>query len=160
VDRGVRAEARATPEDIVIALAIVCLLVAAAIVALMLIVGFTGTLTFATFAGDVVTRPFWVFLLGAATMLVALLGLSLLRRGTRRKVERRREIKRLRRVEQEAQPSTVPGPSARGGGGAPRSQPPDDTPDRTLVREQRQDVDLRTESGSLRTPPGEGGPQH
>src|SRR4051812_44502935 len=103
----------------------------------MLAVGFTGSVTFDTFAGDVVTKPFWVFLLGAVTMLIALLALSLLRRGTRRKVERRREIKRLRKVEQESQ-STGTTTSARGTGYTDdrgEGRLPDDTPDRTLVRE-------------------------
>ena len=89
-------------EETVIALAIILLLVAAALVVLMLIVGTGVTVTFATFAGNVVTRPIWIFLLGAVTLLIAMMGLSLLRTGTKRKVERRREIKRLRRLESEA----------------------------------------------------------
>jgi hypothetical protein len=133
----------------VIALAILCLVLAAAIVALMATVGFTTIITFATFAGDVHTRPFWVFLLGAATLLIALLGLSLLHRGTRRKVQRRREIKRLRKLEQES-PRTATGTAGSGGGsrdagtGAP-AHGPGDAPDRTLVREQTVEA---------RTPPG------
>jgi hypothetical protein len=133
----------------VIALAILCLVVAAAIVALMATVGFTTITTFATFAGDVHTRPFWVFLLGAATLLLALFGLSLLHRGTRRKVQRRREIKRLRKLDQES-PRPATGTAGSGGSsrdvgtGAP-AHGPGDAPDRTLVREQPVDV---------RTPPG------
>ena len=126
-----------------IALAILCLVVAAAIVALMATVGFTATVTFATFAGDVHTRPFWVFLLGAATLLVALLGLSLLHRGTRRKVQRRREIKRLRKLEQES-PRPATGSAARGED-RPSAAGGSDAPDRTLVRERPVDT---------RTPPG------
>ena len=140
-----------------IALAIVCLLLAAAITALMAVVGFTGSVTFGSFAGDVVTEAYWVFLLGAATMLIALLGLSLLRRGTRRKVERRREIKRLRKVEQETH--SGPTTSSRTGGTNRGTQAPDDTPDRTLVREQRPDVDLRTDPSAVRTSPRDDGPQ-
>jgi uncharacterized integral membrane protein len=90
----------------VIALGIICLLIGAAVVVLMLAVGFT-TITFSTFAGNVITRPFWVFLLGAATLLIVMMGLSLLRRGTRRQVQRRREIKRLRKAEQ-TQPAAGP----------------------------------------------------
>ena len=126
-----------------IALAILCLVVAAALVALMAAVGFTSIITFATFAGDVHTRPFWVFLLGAATLLVALFGLSLLHRGTRRKVQRRREIKRLRKLEQES-PRAATGSGARGDDRASAGRT-DDGPDRTLVREQ---------PGDTRTPPG------
>jgi uncharacterized integral membrane protein len=127
----------------VIALAILCLVVAAALVALMATVGFTTTVTFATFAGDVHTHPFWIFLLGAATLLIVLIGLSLLHRGTRRKVQRRREIKRLRKLEQES-PRATSGSAARGDDRTSAAGP-DDAPDRTLVRERP--VDLRTPPG-------------
>jgi hypothetical protein len=128
----------------VIALAILCLVVAAALVALMAAVGFTTSVTFATFAGDVRTHPFWIFLLGAATLLIVMIGLSLLHRGTRRKVQRRREIKRLRKLEQESPPRGASGSVARGDVRSSGSGP-DDAPDRTLVREQP--VDLRTPPG-------------
>jgi hypothetical protein len=134
----------------VIALGIILLLVAALLVVLMLTVGFGATVTFGTFAGNVVTRPFWIFLLGAATMLIALMGLSLMQRGTRRKVQRRREIKRLRRVEQEAQ--TAP-PASRhdtrdtGVRPGPDDGRGDDGPDRTLVRDEP--LDRRTPPSSV-----------
>ena len=152
-----------------IALGIICLLIGAAVVVLMLAVGFT-TITFSTFAGNVITRPFWVFLLGAATLLIVMMGLSLLRRGTRRQVQRRREIKRLRKAEQ-TQPAAGPDTASErgavsdagtgsgsgtgsgtgtGAGGASGvtggtgsgagGRGSDDAPDRTLVREQRPDV--------------------
>jgi hypothetical protein len=143
----------------VIALAIVCLLLAAAVTALMAVVGFTGSVTFAVFAGNVVTEAFWVFLLGAVTMLIALLGLSLLRRGTRRKVERRREIKRLRKVEQETQPSSAGQTTSSRTGGTRGAQAPDDGPDRTLIRDEGSDVDLRSDPGSVRTSPRDDGPR-
>jgi membrane protein implicated in regulation of membrane protease activity len=127
----------------VIALAILCLVVAAALVALMATVGFTSTITFATFAGDVHTRPFWVFLLGAATLLLVLIALSLLHRGTRRKVRRRREMKRLRKLEEES-PRTAGGSPARDDDRTSAART-DDVPDRTLVRERP--VDLRTPPG-------------
>ena len=142
-----------------IALAIVCLLLAAAVTALMVVVGFTGSVTFAVFAGNVVTEAFWVFLLGAVTMLIALLGLSLLRRGTRRKVERRREIKRLRKVEQETQPSSAGQTTSSRTGGTRGAQAPDDGPDRTLIRDEGSDVDLRSDPGSVRTSPRDDGPR-
>jgi hypothetical protein len=127
----------------VIALAILCLVVAAALVALMATVGFATRVTFATFAGDVHTRPFWVFLLGAATLLLVMIGLSLLHRGTRRKVQRRREIKRLRKLEQES-PRRASGSAGRGDDRTSAGGP-NDAPDRTLVREHP--VDLRTPPG-------------
>jgi hypothetical protein len=133
----------------VIVLAILCLVLAAAVVAAMILVGFTSTVTFTTSVGDIHTRPVWVFLLGAVTLFIALVGLSLLQRGTRRKVQRRREIKRLRQLEKEAPatrsaPSSGPAGPAAGGGTATRT--PDDAPDRTLVREQP--IDVRTPPGS------------
>ena len=132
-----------------IVLAIICLLVAALIVVLMLSVGFAPPITFTTAIGNVTTRPFWVFLLGAATLLIAMMGLSLLRTGTRRKVHRRREIKQLRKVAKETQTTPASGTASgttttgRGGHG------PDDAPDRTLVREQRSDA--RTQPGTTST---------
>ncbi|MFZ5870472.1 MAG: hypothetical protein ACOYXW_08110, partial [Actinomycetota bacterium] len=42
-----------------------------------------------------------VFLLGAVTLLLAVLALGMIRAGTRRRVERRRELKRLRAVAKE-----------------------------------------------------------
>jgi hypothetical protein len=129
----------------VIALAILCLVVAAAIVALMATVGFTSIITFATFAGDVHTRPFWVFLLGAATLLIALFGLSLLHRGTRRKVQRRREIKRLRKLEQESPRAASTGSPKDSRDAGASGSGPGDAPDRTLVRERTFEV---------QTPPG------
>jgi len=99
----------------VIALGIICLLVGAAVVVLLLVVGFS-TITIATFGGNqVITRPFWVFLLGAATLLIVMMGLSLLRRGTRRQFQRRREIKQLRK---EAQSTPAPGTGADRVGGS------------------------------------------
>lgn len=132
-----------------IALAIICLLVAAALVALMIAVGFTVSVTFHLIGGNLVTvRPIWIFVLGAVTLLVALVGLSLLSRGTRRKVERRREIRRLRKVEQEAQ-----GPRSGGRRSAGDAEPTaaDDAPDRTLVRERERTVDVRTTPGDVGT---------
>jgi hypothetical protein len=133
----------------VIVLAILLLIVAAAVVALMVAVGFTGSVRFGTFAGHVVTQPFWVFLLGAVTMLIALLALSLLRRGTKRKVERRREIKRLRRVEQESQTPGTTAAGPRTGYGVDDRRLEDDPPDRTLVRDRGSDADLGSAPGGL-----------
>jgi hypothetical protein len=140
-------------EDTVIVLAVICLLLAALVVVLMLSIGFGPPITFATAIGNVTTRPFWIFLLGAATLLVAMMGLSLLRNGTRRKVQRRREIKQLRKAAQE--PHTTSGSGSAGGsaggsvGGSAGARPGDpgagDGPDRTLIRDDR---------GNARTGPG------
>lgn len=85
-----------------IVLALVCLVAAAAMVLLMLTAGFTSTVVLETFAGDLQTRAFWVFVAGALTLLLAEAAVAMLRTGTRRKVERRRELKRLRRIEEQA----------------------------------------------------------
>jgi hypothetical protein len=132
-------------EDTVIVLAVICLLLAALVVVLMLSIGFGPPITFATAIGNVTTRPFWIFLLGAATLLVAMMGLSLLRNGTRRKVQRRREIKQLRKAAQE--PHTTSGSGSAGGSAGARPGDPGagDGPDRTLIRDDR---------GNARTGPG------
>lgn len=90
-----------------IALALLCLLVAAALVAFVLLASASGTVAFTFFAGTVQMRPIWVFVAGAVAMFLVLTGLDFCRRGTRRKVAQRREIKRLRQVEQTT--STPPG---------------------------------------------------
>ncbi|GMA86583.1 hypothetical protein GCM10025868_18330 [Angustibacter aerolatus] len=93
-----------------IALAVVCLVLAALAAVGAALVGFDDRLELDTFAGTIVTNPFWVFVTGAATMLVAAVGWSLLRRGARRQVARRREMKRLRRVEEQVAVSGRRGP--------------------------------------------------
>ena len=98
-----------------IALALICLLVAAAAVVFIVVLGFDQNVAFSFFAGDFVTRPVWVFLGGAVTLLLAEAALALFRRGTRRKVAQRREIKRLRKVETSVADETQTGRSTEHG---------------------------------------------
>ncbi len=117
-----------------IALALICLLLAAAGVALILLVGTGQDVAFSFFAGDFVTRPVWIFVGGAVTLLLAETALRLFRSGTKRKVAQRREIKRLRKVE-ETSTTTERTQDARGTRGY---QPEVDVRDgETLVREPR-----------------------
>lgn len=88
-----------------IALALIALLLAAAAVVFIVTVGTGQDVAFTFFAGNFVTKPVWIFIGGAVTLLLAMAALALFRRGTRRKVAQRREIKRLRKVEET---STVP----------------------------------------------------
>lgn len=87
-----------------IVLAVLCLALVTAMVILLVFGGFDSSVTI---DWDLVnlawqTNALVVFLAGALTLLVAEFALVLLGRGTRRKVEQRRELKRLRRVEQES----------------------------------------------------------
>src|SRR3954447_12092351 len=97
-----------------LALGIILLLVAAAVGVGVATTGTSQNVVFNSAVGDVTTRPVWIFCAGALAMLLVLLGLWLLRRGTRRRVERRREMNRLRKVEQEHVSGPVP--TTTGGG--------------------------------------------
>jgi uncharacterized integral membrane protein len=98
----------------VIVLAVILLVVVAVLVVLALTSGTTQDLRYDTFAGSFSTSALWVFVAGAVAGVLALFALSLLRRGTRRRVARRREIKRLRKVEAESGPvPTTSGQEAR-----------------------------------------------
>lgn len=79
-----------------IVLAVLCLLVAAALIAFMLLVNPDQPLSYSFFAGNFDTRPIWVFVAGAVTLLLIVLALDFFRRGTKRKVARRRELRQLR----------------------------------------------------------------
>lgn len=94
-----------------IVLAVLCLALVAAMVIFMVFGGFDSSVTV---DWDLVnlawqTNALAVFLAGALTLLVAEFALVLLGRGTRRKVEQRRELKRLRKVEQESTAGSRPG---------------------------------------------------
>lgn len=82
-----------------IALALICLLLAAALVAFFIVTGTSQTVALSFLGGAVNVRPLWIFVAGAAAMFLAVAGLDFFRRGTRRKVTQRREIKRLRRAD-------------------------------------------------------------
>jgi uncharacterized membrane protein YciS (DUF1049 family) len=140
-----------------LALGLILLLLAAAIVVAVVVTGTSQEIIFNSTVGDVSTRPVWVFVAGALAMLLAWLGLSLFGRGTRRRVARRREMKRLRKVEKQSEKEHVSGPiptSSRDDGYdreagepvvtdgpavRPAAQPRAgyDEPDRQLVREPR-----------------------
>ena len=98
-----------------IVLALIALLVAAAAVVFMIVRGIHQNVSFSFFAGNFTTNPLTIFIAGAVTLLLVLFALSLIRRGTRRKVAQRREIKRLRKVEETSVPAQDVRTSARQG---------------------------------------------
>ncbi|TNM68034.1 hypothetical protein FHN55_08390 [Streptomyces sp. NP160] len=97
-----------------IVLAVLLLLAVALVVLFVVVTGITPTvqLEWSQISASVTLTALAVFLLGAACLLVAEAGLALLLRGNRKSWERRRELKRLRRVEAErarhAGPSGAP----------------------------------------------------
>ena len=98
-----------------IVLALIALLVAAAAVVFMIVRGTHQDVPFSFFAGNFTTNPLTIFIAGAVTLFLVLFALSLIRRGTRRKVAQRREIKRLRKVEETSVPAQDGHTSARHG---------------------------------------------
>lgn len=118
-----------------LALGIIFVLLAAALVVGVLLTGTSQQILFTSTIGDLNTQPVWVFVAGALAMLLALLGLSFLGRGTRRRVARRKEMRRLRKVEKEqaAAPAATTQPAPGGAAGTSAY----DEPDRRLVREPR-----------------------
>ncbi|MGQ7295216.1 hypothetical protein [Quadrisphaera sp. KR29] len=117
-----------------VVLAVLLLLAVALVVLFVVVTGITPTVTleWAQIGTSVTLTALAVFLLGAASLLVAEAGLALLLRGNRKSWERRRELKRLRRVEaervrHEAPPAAAPAaPPARQG--APAAQRPGEAP--------------------------------
>ena len=91
-----------------VVLALLLLVVVAAVVVFVLVTGTTGTveLTWEQLNLSFAPSPLVLFLLGAATLLLAVLALGMLRSGSRRGMAKRRELKRLRKIEQER--STTP----------------------------------------------------
>lgn len=125
-----------------IALALLCMLLALALVGGMLFAIVSGQhVGFSFFAGDFTTRPFWIFIAGAVALLLAEAALALFRRGTRRKVAQRREIRRLRKVEET---STVPAAHDSGRHAHDHPVRGGASSDETLVRETRTDPDDET----------------
>ncbi|MFP5334719.1 MAG: hypothetical protein ACLGIV_05330 [Actinomycetes bacterium] len=86
-----------------IVLALLLLVVVAAIVLFVVVSGSTETVRLEWDDMNLAWAPsaLVVFLLGAVTLLLAVLALGMIRGGTRRKVEQRRELRRLREVEKE-----------------------------------------------------------
>jgi len=121
----------------VIVLAVLLLLVVALVVLFVVVTGTTPTvsLEWAQINTTIALTALAVFLLGAACLLVAQLGLSMLLRGNRKSAERRKELKHLRRVEAErarhgdapAAPSGAAAPAepARSGGAPAQGSRPD-----------------------------------
>ncbi len=118
-----------------LALGIIFVLLAAALVVGVLLTGTSQEILFTSTIGDVNTQPIWVFLAGAVAMLLVLLGLSFFGRGTRRRVARRREMRRLRKVEKEQ--AAAPAATTQPAPGDDAAASAYDEPDRRLVREPR-----------------------
>ncbi len=125
-----------------LALGIIFLLLAAALIVGVVVTGTSQEILFTSTIGNLTTQPVWIFAAGALAMLLVLLGLSFFGRGTRRGVARRREIKRLRQVEEEHTSGPIPTTRTETvESSAPvvvtERRPGYDEPDRQLVREQR-----------------------
>lgn len=86
-----------------VVLALLLLVVVAAVVVFVLVTGTTGTveLTWEQLNLSFAPSPLVLFLLGAATLLLAVVALGMLRSGSRRGMAKRRELKRLRKIEKE-----------------------------------------------------------
>jgi uncharacterized membrane protein YcjF (UPF0283 family) len=119
-----------------IALAIIFLLLAAALVVGIAVTGTSQQVVLDSTVGTFTTQPVWIFVAGVVATLLALLGLSFLGRGTRRRVERRREMRRLRRVE-EQQSARHDVERARADESPLEPRDGYDEPDRHLVRDSR-----------------------
>lgn len=109
-----------------IVLAVLLLLVVALVVLFVVVTGTTPTvsLEWAQVNTTITLTALAVFLLGAACLLLAQLGLSMLLRGNRKSAERRKELKHLRRVEAERArhgdaPTSPSGPTSPAGPAAP-----------------------------------------
>lgn len=123
-----------------VVLGIIVLLVAAALVLLLVTAGTSQDIVLDLVGGQqLTTSPILVFLAGALTVALAVIGFWLISRGTRRAVARRREIRNLRQA--------ASAPPERAAARARAEQDADDSApasDRLLVR----DVDeLRAREG-------------
>ncbi|HEU4513158.1 MAG TPA: hypothetical protein VFR87_08630 [Nocardioidaceae bacterium] len=83
------------------ALGIILILVAAGVLLLAVLSSADIPATFELSGVSVTMDPLWVFLTGAMTVLLLVLGLELVRAGTRRAAKRRKEKKELHRRAQE-----------------------------------------------------------
>lgn len=84
-----------------VVLGIILLLLAAGVLVLAVLSSADNPATFEFGGVSVTMEPLWVFLTGALTVLVLVLGLELVRAGTRRAAKRRKEKKALSRRAQE-----------------------------------------------------------
>lgn len=133
-----------------VVLGIIVLLAAAALVLLLVTAGTSQDVVLDLMGGQqLTTSPIWVFLAGAVTVLLAVIGFWLISRGTRRAVARRREIRNLR------QAAAVTSGQPDEHGGAPRGVDDEPAADRVLVRdvdELRAREGVRPAGGSSRSP--------
>ena len=138
-----------------IVLALLLLLAAAALVAYILLTGSTATVLLASDELNLSWEPsaLLVFLLGALTLLLVVVALGLLRGGTKRQVSKRRELKRLRQVEQET--ATHDSTTAPAAPSAPARVPTSPGDDRQYPgQEPRQDLRHDTEDDAGRSGSG------
>jgi uncharacterized membrane protein len=80
------------------ALGIILILLAAGVLLLAVLSGAQAPATFELGGASVTMEPLWVFLTGAMTVLLLVLGLELVRAGARRASKRRKEKKELNRL--------------------------------------------------------------
>lgn len=80
------------------ALGIILILLAAGVLLLAVVSGAQTPATFELGGASVTMEPLWVFLAGAMTVLLLVLGLELVRAGARRASKRRKEKKELNRL--------------------------------------------------------------
>ncbi len=123
-----------------VVIALLLLVVVVAVVVFVVVTGASGTVTLEWDQLNLFFEPspLVLFLLGAATLLLAVVAIAMLRSGSRRSMAKRRELKRLRRLEGEhgtspATPGTATGTRADGppttAGTRPRApRPPRCTP--------------------------------
>ena len=106
-----------------IILAVLLLAAVAAVVVFVVVAGYdVSPVSMSWGALELDASPVWIFLLGVVTLLAAELALALLRGGSRRKLAKRRELKRLRDVEAHSGPpasGSAFGGAAMGGGQQP-----------------------------------------
>ncbi len=102
-----------------VVIALLLLIVVVAVVVFVVVTGASGTVTLEWDQLNMFFEPspLVLFLLGAATLLLAVVAIAMLRSGSRRSMAKRRELKRLRRLEGEqgttpATPATATGTRA------------------------------------------------
>ncbi len=86
-----------------IVIAVLLLIVVVAVVVFVVVTGSSGTVTmeWEQLNFYFAPSPLVLFLLGAVTLLVAVVAIAMLRSGSRRSLAKRKELKRLRKLEGE-----------------------------------------------------------
>ncbi len=94
-----------------VVIALLLLVVVVAVVVFVVVTGASGTVTLEWDQLNMFFEPspLVLFLLGAATLLLAVVAIAMLRSGSRRSMAKRRELKRLRRLEGEHGTPVAPG---------------------------------------------------